>query len=92
MIKTFRNRGLEQFAATGSTRRLSVQNTGRVTRILALLDAATKPEDMNLPGYHFHGLVGDQAGRFSVRVTGNWRLTFAFDGQDAVDLDLEDYH
>ncbi len=51
---------------------------------------ATKPEDMNLPGYHFHGLSSEP--RWSVRVTGNWRVTFGWDGADAVDVDLEDYH
>ena len=47
---------------------------------------------MDLPGYHFHPLKGAQRGRFSVRITGNWRLTFGFDGQDSTDVDLEDYH
>jgi len=47
---------------------------------------------MNAPGLFFHALAGDKRGRFSVRVSGNWRLTFAFDGEDAIDLDLEDYH
>ena len=45
---------------------------------------------MNLPGYYFHSLESEL--RWSVRVTGNWRLTFGWDGGDAIDLDLEDYH
>ena len=45
---------------------------------------------LNLPGFHFHRLYGTQ--RFSVRVTGNWRITFGFKGDDAADVDLEDYH
>jgi proteic killer suppression protein len=54
------------------------------------LDAATGSEQVNLPGYHFHALRGE--GRWSIRVSGNWRITFGWDGVDAVDVDLEDYH
>jgi len=60
--------------------------------MLDRLDAATKPEDMNLPGYKFHPLKGDRKGTYAVSVSGNWRLTFGFDGQDAVNVNLEDYH
>ncbi|MEX0503403.1 type II toxin-antitoxin system RelE/ParE family toxin [Alphaproteobacteria bacterium LSUCC0719] len=59
---------------------------------LARLDAAIRPEDMNEPGLRFHALGGEMKGRYSVRVTGNWRVTFAWDGENAVDVDLEDYH
>lgn len=48
--------------------------------------------DMNLPGYHFHELKGKRRGAFAVRVTGNWRITFRFVGEDAFDVNLEDYH
>jgi len=47
---------------------------------------------MDLPGYRFHALKGERRGRFSVRVKGNWRLTFGCTGQDCIDVDLEDYH
>lgn len=56
------------------------------------LDAATRPEDMNLPGYRFHALRGRRRGSYAVTVSGNWRLTFSFEGEDAVDVNLEDYH
>lgn len=92
MIKSFRSKGLEKFASKGDLSRLSVQNVNRLERILAALDAAAKPEDMNVPGFRFHGLKGDQKGRYAVDASGNWRVTFAFDGNDAVDVDLEDYH
>jgi proteic killer suppression protein len=59
--------------------------------MLDRLEAATKPEDMNLPGYKFHGLKGDRRGTYAVSVTGN-RLTFRFEGDDATDVNLEDYH
>ena len=58
--------------------------------MLRALDAAGRPEDANLPGFHFHRLQG--APRWSIRVTGNWRITFAWDRADAIDVDLEDYH
>lgn len=90
MIKSFKNKGLRRFAEKGDASKLSVQNADRIRRILARLDAAAVPADMDLPGYYFHALHG--APRYSVRVTGNWRITFAWDGQDAIDVDLEDYH
>jgi proteic killer suppression protein len=58
--------------------------------MLRALDAATRPEHVNLPGCHFHALGG--ARRWSIRVTGNRRITFGSDGGDAIDVDLEDYH
>lgn len=90
MIRTFRNKSLRHFFETGNAGKLPVQNAARVGRILRALMVATKPEDMNLPGYYFHGLEGEE--RWSARVTGNWRLTFGWDGADAIDVDLEDYH
>jgi toxin HigB-1 len=90
MILAFRSKPLRQIYETGKPGKLAVQNTARIGRILRALAAATKPEDMNLPGYFFHGLEGER--RWSVRVTGNWRLTFGWDGADAIDVDLEDYH
>ncbi|WP_246218592.1 type II toxin-antitoxin system RelE/ParE family toxin [Parasphingorhabdus halotolerans] len=67
-------------------------NVARVERILARLDAAPAPEDMNLPGYRFHGLKGKDKGRYAIDASGNWRITFAWDGKDAIDVDLKDYH
>ncbi|MEE4348840.1 MAG: type II toxin-antitoxin system RelE/ParE family toxin [Pacificimonas sp.] len=92
MIRSFRSKALRQFAQTGNAGKLPVADKGKVARLLARLNAASAPDQMNLPGLHFHGLKGTAAGRYSVRVTGNWRLTFAFDGEDAVDVDIEDYH
>jgi toxin HigB-1 len=58
--------------------------------MLRALSAAGRPEQMNLPGYHFHSLRG--ARRWSIRVSGNWRVTFGWVGSNAIDVDLEDYH
>lgn len=92
MIKSFRNKPLQRYFETGKPRGLSVQDDKRVGRILLALEAASRPEDVNLPGFHFHGLGGKDKGRYSVRVTGNWRITFGWDGEDVTDVDLEDYH
>jgi proteic killer suppression protein len=90
VIRTFRSKALRVYFETGKAGGLSVQNVGRVGRALRALDAAARPEQMNLPGYYFHSLRGER--RWSIRVTGNWRITFGWDGADAVDVDLEDYH
>ena len=71
---------------------IPAQYGSRLLRILDRLDATTKPEDMNLPGFKFHGLTGDRKGTYAVSVTGNWRMTFKFNGEDAIDVELEDYH
>lgn len=92
MIRSFRSKGLRRFAEEGRSAGLSVPNLARVERILARLDAAVTPTDMNLPGWRFHGLKGKAKGRYAVDASGNWRITFGWDGEDAIDIDLEDYH
>jgi toxin HigB-1 len=92
MIRSFRSKSLQRFAEKGEARRLSVPNVDRVRRILSQLNAARVPGDLNLPGYRFHGLAGEMKGRFAVDASGNYRITFGWDGEDAIDVDLEDYH
>lgn len=92
MIKTFRHRGLERFFTKGDYRGIPAQFAPRLERLLDRLDASTAPADMHLPGYKFHELKGDRKGTFSVAVSGNWRLTFRFEGEDTINVDLEDYH
>ena len=76
VIRSFRDKALERFFATGDRRRLSVQNTKRIANILRALDDASRPQDMNLPGFCFHALVGRDKGRDAVNASGNWRITF----------------
>ncbi len=92
MIRSFRSKALNSFYALGDTAKLSVQNPARLRRILIALNDAKRPDDMNLPGMRFHGLKGQDRGRFAVDASGNWRVTFGWDGEDALDIDLEDYH
>lgn len=92
MIRSFRSKALRLFAETGDARKLSVPNAKRVQRILNELNIAKTPEDMNLPGYRFHALKGDRKGSFALDASGNFRITFGWNGEDAIDVDLEDYH
>jgi proteic killer suppression protein len=92
MIKTFRHKGLKQLFETGRSSKVAADLAGRLTRQLDFLNRAIGPADMNLPGYRLHELKGERRGTWSITVSGNWRLTFTFEGADAHDVDLEDYH
>ena len=91
MIGGFRHKGLEEIYRTSKTRRIGADHIGKCVRILQLLDVAGKPEDMNVAGFRFHRLQGSPQ-RWSVRVTGNYRITFGWSGENALDVDFEDYH
>ena len=92
MIRSFRNKGLALFAETGNAKKLAVPNAKRVRLQLDMLERATQPSDMNVPGWRWHPLGKMAPGRYAVEASGNYRITFAWDGEDAVDVDLEDYH
>ena len=92
MIRGFRHKGLQRFFDTGSKSGIQPQHADRLRLNLAQLSAATKPEDMALPGLVLHPLKGNRKGTWSVRVSGNWRITFVFVGTDADVVEYEDYH
>jgi toxin HigB-1 len=92
VIRSFRSKALQRLAQTGDASKLSVQNVKRVERIIAYLDEATSPEMLNVPGLHFHQLKGRDKGRFALNASANYRVTFGWDGEDAIEVDLEDYH
>ena len=92
MIKSFKHKGLERFFHHGDRRHINPKYASKLARILDRLDASLKPQDMNLPGYKLHELSGKEKGTWSVWITGNWRVTFRFDGYDAVAVDYRDYH
>ena len=78
---------------SGSKAKIQAAHAGKLQRQLLALNRATKPEDMDVPGWRLHPLRGaDLQGHWSVLVNGNWRLTFMFDGQDAILVDYQDYH
>jgi proteic killer suppression protein len=89
MICTFRHKGLEQFFRAGSTAGIQSQHAKRLRLQLAKLDSARTPNDMGLPGWRLHRLT---TGHWSVWINGNWRMTFAFEAEDAVLVDYQDYH
>lgn len=91
MIGGFRHKGLEEIYLTGKTRRIGADQIGKCVRILQLLDVAGQPEEMKIAGFRFHGLQGNPK-RWSVRVTGNYRITFGWSGENALDLDYADCH
>lgn len=91
-IQGFRHKGVEQFFATGSKRGIQAKHADRLRLILGVLNAATSPQDMNLPGLSLHELQGNRKGTWAVKVSGNWRVTFGFAGKDTERVDYEDYH
>ena len=92
MIANFKHKGLERFFSNGDYSGIPAQLGERIERLLDRLDASTKPEDMNLPGFKFHSLGGKRKGDYAVTVTGNWRITFQFDIENAIKVNYEDYH
>ena len=92
MIRSYRHRGLQRFAETGSKAGIQPAHAKKLRILLTALDAANKPADLNAPGYGLHPLRGNLEGHWAVSVSGNWRLTFAFQGEDAILVDYQDYH
>jgi toxin HigB-1 len=92
MIRSFKHKGLERFFTKGDHRGIPAQFGARIERMLDRLDASLRASDMDVPGYRFHPLKGERAGEFAVSVSGNWRITYGFDGEDATEVNLEDYH
>lgn len=92
MILSFRSRPLMRYWERDDGSKLPPDRIGRIAMILDRLDAGAKPEDLNLPGLAFHRLAGTSKGRFAVSVSANWRITFGWQDQDAIDVDFEDYH
>jgi proteic killer suppression protein len=92
MIRSFRHKGIEKFFLTGSKAGIQPGHAARLLDQLALLNAATRPTHMNVPGWKLHALSGELLNHWAVSVNGNWRLTFRFDGEDAILVDYQDYH
>ncbi len=92
LIRSFRHKGIEQFFATGSKAGIQPKHAERLRSQLFALNNARKPSDMSAPGWTLHSLKGDLQGHWAVAVSGNWRLTFRFEGEDAILVDYQDYH
>jgi len=96
MIRSFAHKGLKKFFETGSPKGIRSEHARRLRLILARLNASQSKDDMDLPGLGLHplGKKGklDLRGHWAVTVSGNWRVTFRFEGQDAVEVNYRDYH
>jgi proteic killer suppression protein len=92
MIKSFRHRGLKRYYEQDDPRYLPPTLTGRIGKILGLMDAADSLDGINLPALRLHELTGDLKGHRSVSVTGNWRIIFTFKDGEFHNLELIEYH
>lgn len=92
MIKSFSHKGLEEFFYDGIRKGIQPQHANKIAAILDRLDAASTIRDMNYPGSDLHLLHPKQKGRWAVKVSGNWRITFGFRDGCAYDIEYEDYH
>ena len=92
MIRTIKHRGLKRLFEQGDPSKVRADQLKRIRDVLAHLDAAVEPSDIDLPGYRLHRLKGNLKGHWSITVSGNWRITFRFEDGEALDVDLVDYH
>lgn len=92
MIQSFRHSGLKRLFNQDDRRRLPAEDVDKIRRILARLDAAREPDNMDAPGFRLHRLTGDRKGFWAVTVRANWRVIFRFEGGHAFDVDYLDYH
>src|SRR5208337_3875113 len=92
VIKSFRHKGVERFFLTGSKAGIQPKHAARLRILLTTLNLASTPLDMKRDGWDWHSLKGDLDGHWSVSVSGNWRMIFSFEGEDAILVDYLDYH
>lgn len=92
MIKSFRHKGIQQFFESGSKGGIQAQHERRLRLQLSRLDDAKEAKDMDAPGWKLHRLKGNLKNHWAVWIDGNWRLTFTFEGEDAILVDYQDYH
>ncbi|MCY4371290.1 MAG: type II toxin-antitoxin system RelE/ParE family toxin [bacterium] len=91
-MESYRHRGLRRAHQRGNYHRGNATHADRIARVVATLQAATKPSDLDLPGYRLHSLKGNMEGLRSIRVSANWRIVFRMEGVHVYDVDLLDYH
>jgi len=92
MIKDFKHKELERFFINGSTRGIQANHSSKLGMQLAMLNTSTEIDDMDKPGWNLHQLKGQRASVWSIRISGNWRVTFRFKDGDAYIVNYEDYH
>jgi len=92
MIRNFKHRGLKRLYERGDRSGIRPDLLDTVERILTVLDSATTPQSLDIPGYRLHALKGGLKGLWPVTVRANWRIIFRFEGTDVFDVELIDYH
>jgi len=92
VIKSFGHKGLKLFAETGSKAGIQPAHAARLRRLLTALNVTSRPSDMDAPGSNLHPLRAELAGHWTVKVSGNWWLTFSFEGEHVILVDYRDYH
>jgi len=92
MLISYNEKGMGHFYTNESREPIPVENGDRIERILHRLDIIKNPEDMNIPGYWFRSIKTERKVEYSIAVNENWRITFGFDGQNVIDVNLEEKH
>jgi toxin HigB-1 len=92
VIKSFRHKGLRDLWRSGRSNKVDPRLHRRILERLDALDAAERPEDMDVPGYDFHALRGFKPRCYTVHVNGPVCITFEFEDGEALRVDLENYH
>ena len=92
VIASFRHAGLRELFEAGKSRKVQPELHKRCRRAMDALNAATALSDLNMPGWSVHRLKGNRERRHAMAVSGPWRITFRWDGKNANELDLEQYH
>jgi toxin HigB-1 len=92
VIKSFKHAGLEKLFKDGSKAGINPAHARKLENQMATLNRSTGPRGMNVPGWDLYPLHKELASHWAVKVSGNWRLTFRFEGQDAILVDYQDYH
>lgn len=92
MLTNLKHRGLAEFWTTGATRYLQNDLKKRIKVRLDVMELAETLEDINAQGWNLHELKGDRKGTWSLSVNATWRITFRFEEENCLDVDLEQYH
>lgn len=92
MIGRIRHKGLKRLYEKDDASKVPAESREKIRRILGLLDQASAPEQLDLPGLRLHRLTADRAGQYAVSVSGNWRIVFRFENGEPTEVDLVDYH
>lgn len=92
MIKSFKHKGLERFFKNEDISGIQAKHKERLELLLTAIDKASAIFDLSAPTFNLHRLKGNKKHLWSVKVSGNWRITFEFSEGNAYILDYEDYH